>query len=130
MSEGNPLTIPTIAPADPMAVCMAMIAQMTAHREADQKRYEQEKQDAKKREERQEQCLEEAAQRRDDERQRKAEYDAKFDELHRQLLESKKRPTTQAPRSGAKVPTFNLDTDKAIFFCWKEKWEAYIISQS
>ena len=131
MSEGNPLTIPPIAPADPMAVCMAMIAQMTAQREADQKRYEQEKQDAKKREERQEQWrLEEAAQRRDDERQRKADYDAKFDELQRQLLESRKRPTTQAPRSGAKVPTFNLDTDKAIFFCWKEKWEAYIISHS
>ena len=32
----------------------------------------------------------------------------------------------QAPRSSAKLPPFNMDKDKATFYTWKEKWEAYL----
>ena len=106
----NPPPPPPVipVPADPMAMFMAMMqrqqdmmnAQMSAQRDADLAR--EERQERVRREE--------------------------MAELRAEMLENRRRPASSTPRSGAKVPTFNLDKDKPIFFTWKEKWEAYIIS--
>ena len=41
-------------------------------------------------------------------------------------LAARSNSKSSVPRSAAKVPKFNLDKDKASFYTWKEKWEAYI----
>jgi hypothetical protein len=48
----------------------------------------------------------------------KAELQTLQDELAAQVII--KQPSL--PRSGAKVPVFNLEKDKSTFYTWKEKW--------
>ena len=70
------------------------------------------------------------------ETQRQAEREAdrkRSDEMFRLMREEIKASRTSSrpahtPRSSAKLPTFNMDKDKATFYTWKEKWEAYLIA--
>jgi hypothetical protein len=72
------------------------------------------------------------AQRETDAAQRAADI-ARQDAQEARLTALTERITTNrrpaaTPRSSARVPSFDLDKDKASFYTWKQKWEAHIVA--
>ena len=100
---------------DPALMLAQMMQQMEAARRDDQHRFElaQRRQDEERRED----------QRRFELRM---EAEAQRLEVLRAELSARSTSRQSIPKSGAKVPVFNLEKDKATFYTWKEKWEAYI----
>ena len=117
-----PANLGTAATQDPMLLIAQMMQSMQAAREADQRRYEQEQ---RWREQEQRRREDEQRRREDEQRRRDEERQERLEE---RLAELARRSTSRPslPKSSAKIPVFNLEKDKAVFYTWKEKWTAYI----